>query len=690
MTADAVVVFLSAPALASPPWMAHVTAATAAASRLIPLRVGQIDDQQVPPRLRELNWIDWQPDNVRATFGYVLAGLLSDPTRRDQSRRVAHEAAAWLRSGRRDAELIGDYRRARRMASLLRELGSDQPSAPAPMTRQFVERSVAVSRRKYRRRRARSVIAALGVAAALLVAAIAIPAINLAGYNNKESVTTTGDPYELRDLPEWSAANAAALLVNGTAAERALARVTLLRALSEPWETDALQWSPSANSAAPYDGGSRAIVSITDALVVLDVRTQRALWAAITPGGPYYGLSVDPQQQDALALGQDGAIVINLATHAVRRLADGTSFAYGSLGSDGIAIVALSNGGLAELNTSTGALTSLGSYPAILSVAAETPGADAAALVRDTRGFVHLVRLPSRVVLASMPGSATTEVGAIAPDGRSAVVEGSDGQFWTFGTGQPATPTGIPVPAIVSGVDWSTGGRLVVYSQDQRAQVYYLPRAELLGTVCWQDPRLFAVVPDHTSGMVACEDPGGITFWQLPPGPLAPGINGEASGRVSSAGGTTVTASGPDIKITGSSFNSGLYQPLSSAITAVTVAEGGHVIVVGDSVGEAAVIDKEPGYAATVVTWTAPDAAPIAAVGWANGPVVTTKSGQTWRLADCADCGTDAGLLKAYQERDTGCFSARQLADIGGATWTALGLRECRPATAGVAQPGGN
>ena len=86
-TADAVVVFLSAKGLGSPEWVAQATVITQTATRLIPVRVGTIDDQQVPGRLREVNWIDWRPGSVEATFGSVLAGMLSDPDRRDVSRR---------------------------------------------------------------------------------------------------------------------------------------------------------------------------------------------------------------------------------------------------------------------------------------------------------------------------------------------------------------------------------------------------------------------------------------------------------------------------------------------------------------------------------------------------------------------------------------------------------------------------
>lgn len=687
--ADAVAVFLSEIGLGSPEWVAQVTAATATATRLIPVRVGEIDGTAVPDRLAALNWIDWQSGNVRVTFGYVLAGLLSDPGRRDLSRQLSHEAEAWMRSGHRNALLITDYRRARRMAAMLLDLEADQLAAPTPVMRQFVQRSLKVSRPRYRRRRLRLVAGVGGVVVALLVAAVTFPEIRLSSFNNQESVVTSGDPATLRDLPGWSAANAAALLINGTPAEQALARVTLLRALNEPWEVDALQWEAPLNSSVPFDHGQLAVLSFGLGLAVINVTTQRALWTAVEPGGPYF-LSVDPSGDTVLGLGLSGtgAIVINLDRHTVRRIAvhtefsDGSQVSYGELGSDGAAVVRLPGPRLGELNTVTGAVSDLGAYPSVIAVAARTLGGTAAALVRRASGRVDLIAVPSRTLLASLAGTPSAEAGAISPDGRHAIVEGGDGQFWEIGAGQPATPTGIPVPRMLSDVTWATGDRIVVSSEDQRGQVYYLPRAEPLGTICVQSDRLFAVIPDAGSDAVACETPGGTTFWRLPPGPLPRKEPGESTVPSWPSGPVTVTKSGARIEIRGPSVDSGMFQPLSTDISVVDVADGGKRVVVGDVAGEVAVIDVERGYTAEVVMWNDPDHSPITAVGWNRGPVATTASGQTWRFADCADCGTSAGLLRAFRARYTGCFTARQLGNIGASTWQALGLREC------IAQPG--
>src|SRR5208282_3664009 len=109
-----------------------------------------------------------------------------------------------------------------------------------------------------------------------------------------------------------------------------------------------------------------------------------------------------------------------------------------------------------------------------------------------------------RSVIASMPGGFSTATGTISPSGRQAIVSGGDGQFWTFGAGMRPRPTGIAVPRLLSGLLWAPGNRLVVYGQDVRGEVYYLPRAEPLGLICREDTRIFQIVPDYGSDVITC------------------------------------------------------------------------------------------------------------------------------------------------------------------------------------------
>jgi hypothetical protein len=251
------------------------------------------------------------------------------------------------------------------------------------------------------------------------------------------------------------------------------------------------------------------------------------------------------------------------------------------------------------------------------------------------------------------------------------------------------------VPLILSAVTWVSGDRIVVSSEDQLGQVYYLPRGESLGTVCADVPRLLGVVPDASSAVVACGGDGGVDFWRLPSGPLPHREPGEVTASSWTSGPVKVTTSGQQLDIRGPHLGSVRFQPLSTNISVVDVTPGGQHVLAGDSLGEVAVIDVEHGYTAEVDAWNDPDHSPIVALGWDKGPVATTASGQTWRVTNCSGCGTDAGLLRAFRARDTGCFSSRQLAYMGTSTWKSLGLRECTaqpglPAPLVSTGPGGN
>jgi hypothetical protein len=154
----------------------------------------------VPERLSELNWIDWQPGNLGATFGFVLAGLLSDPAQRDLSRQLSHEAEAWQRGGRRNEMLIADYRRARRMVHVLRDLERDKLAAPH-------DDQLRAAFGKCPRRL--TGVSATGSAASRDQAWNRYNhATAIRGLQQPRRHCLTGD---LSFLPEWSAANAAAL-----------------------------------------------------------------------------------------------------------------------------------------------------------------------------------------------------------------------------------------------------------------------------------------------------------------------------------------------------------------------------------------------------------------------------------------------------------------------------------------------
>ena len=215
----------------------------------------------------------------------------------------------------------------------------------------------------------------------------------------------------------------------------------------------------------------------------------------------------------------------------------------------------------------------------------------------------------------------------------------------------------------------------MVYGQDVRGESTTCHGPNRLGSSAGETHGSSRSSP--TGGRHHPQTPGGISFWP-PAGPLGRRQRGESAPRTATVAGVTVASRGASIQIRGPGPGAtGWFQPLNGDITAAAVALDGTQVVVGDALDGVAVIDVTAAESRVVTIWQSPDKAPVVAVGWADGPVATTASGQTWRIGDCDACGTDAGLLSAYRARASGCFTARQLQFMSISTRLVLGLREC-------------
>jgi WD40 repeat protein len=662
---DGVVVLLSAPALRDPGWLENAKLE----GRLVPVRLGTIDGLDVPHGLSDLNYLDWLPGTGEALQGRVLAALATDPDSRDFLRRLTRDAQAWQDAGQPSQLLIQDRKRGRQAAGILRD-ADREATALSPVTRAFVARSAVELRR--RRRAGWRKAAGLAGAAVLLVgvASVVWPQMRLAGRNNHSAITLTGDPDTLVAMPEWTAVNSAAVLLNGSTAQRQLARATLLSAMALPWSVSALQSFRAVDDAVPFDGGRRAVVSFewhgATNVAVLDVRTTQIAWTASLAGEfPY--VSVTPDGRALVASGSSGIAVLDLTTRAVRKL-PGAAGTTENVPIDGEHAAVLNKSGVEIVDLGTGSVTKSLAYPSVAALAAP------ASLVRDDAGHPRLIDLATNRTLAvgSAVPYAADGTGSVAPDGRHAVVEGTDGQVWTFGVGAPATPTGIPVRYGQSALLWTSGNRIVVSSYDVPAEVYLLTGAVGLGTMCDDLNQMVAIRPVAGSDVTACISPAGISFYRLPAGP-------RAAPRHPGSRQLSVTAGSTTIRADGGSLKAGTQDPVpvvSGRITAMAASPDGTEVVVGSSTGDSGVVTVYDGRIGLTTRKIIPSQQPVTEAGWSDGPYVTA-GGQSWAVPECAGCDTDAGLLDAFRARITGCFNHSQLGWIDDKTRRALGVHEC-------------
>jgi hypothetical protein len=679
--ADGVVMLMSQAALLDAVWRQR--ADTIGSGRLVVVRIGALEDGIVPEMLARPNWLDWNAEHPAATMGAVLAGLLADPGRRRLARELTNEAFTWAKAGRPDGLLMSDYRRAQRMSAVLTDIENDPLAHPGEFVPAFVQTSLGITGRQRRKTRRRRVAAAVVLLIALVAGLGSLAAIKAAGHSNKEAIVTSGDPAVISQLPEWSAANAGALLATGTAAEQSLARATLLDAFARRWDLNTLDFLRNTVSLQPFAGGTRAVaIGLTAtggrALAIVTLPQGRLL-SARPLAGAYTYAGVTPDGNAALAVGNDLPLVrLDLRTGASRTIPVTGGVDGAEQLNDGRIVMAPSSTSLAVLNPATGALASVGHYRGVFAL--DTTAPSGTALVSEAGDRVAIVdAADGRTVAAGTVPLAADPRGAIAPGGREAVVTGADGQLWVIGPAG-ATPTGIPVPGVIEQLLFTTGDRVVVASSDEYAQVYLLARSELIGTICTDAVGLDAVAVDPTGTTAVCLG-AETTVWSVPSDPVAVPASGLSSSPSASGPTASVSASGATLTIRlrgalGRSTIPGL-DPLQSPITAARLSPDGRSIIVGAADGSAAIIGLTPAFARVVSPWHAPDGAAIHAVGWSSGPVAVTTSGQAWSVTDCPDCTTDAGLLAELRSRATGCLTARQLAFIDTSVWRRLGISEC-------------
>lgn len=678
--ADVAVILMSERALADATWTDHLPVAI---PRLVPIRIGRFDDTAVPKYLRELNWIDWVPEAPDLTAGLVSAALLTNPSLVRLSQQLNNEAGTWERGGKRRDLLIDDYQRARQLNDVLGELSADPMAVASPVAVAFVQTSLKAAKRARSRRRRWRLAGVIGTVIGLSGIFSALPDIARLGHNNKEAIVTAGDTAMMRDIPDWAAANAAALLMTGGSATRTLGRTTLLQTLALPWRVSTinLQWNLTASAVFDH-GRSDAVVhrpTDTSRLAIVDTRTSRTRWAMLVGAARYEGIAITRDGRRAVLAGA-GVLVVDLRTRRARQVrargrfftvrfaTANTAVLYGA---DGISVLDLRSGRLRRA-----AFHILD----VLDLTSTTDGRVTVLFERRAGQLVLADAVSGRSLATADIPPGETHRGAIAPDGRRAIVAGKDGALWTFGVRRPARSVGLPVPMGFDGVSWATDDRIVVFSDADGAQVVYLPRAETLGTICREVPQLIAVTQDETSDRVQCVGTSLDAVWQLPPAPRYSTISDRLQPELTRAG-TTVRIRDQQVRIADAdgSRPTAWFAPVDSEISAAALSPDGQRILVGSRTGEAAIMERNGTGARIVASWHVPDAATIVAARIDSEPRVVTSSHQLWAVPDCPGCGTDEGLIHEFERRFSGCLTTRQAALMGDDSRRLLHIPACEP-----------
>jgi hypothetical protein len=189
-----VVAIVSGDATSDDSWLRAV--ADLAADRIVPVRVGDVNAARVPTVLRDLNWIDWHPQDA-ASHAQIFIALHSDPATYAQHRRLHAEAVAWASGGRSPSLLLQSRAAAVDAVRHIRDADGDQLAQADQVMRDFVAASDASTRKVSRRTRRAWTAALLVVAVVAVVTAFVFVTLRTAGRSNNLAALGSTAPEQL-------------------------------------------------------------------------------------------------------------------------------------------------------------------------------------------------------------------------------------------------------------------------------------------------------------------------------------------------------------------------------------------------------------------------------------------------------------------------------------------------------------
>ena len=505
----AVVVLLSAAAVRDPVWLRRVEQLRA--ERLVPVRVGDLEDRDVPDYLRELNWTLYRADDP-AFLAQLFTGINTDSARFRDERDTRALAERWEAEDRSPDFLIESRREVRRRVRLaaqssqggdplippeqavqlagtfrerrefLRDTFDDDDTVPrwvgrivalwlalvrGPLDRALVDEAttpvafLAASRahatKVLRRRDVRTVIRTV-LAAATVMAVVTTLLIGQDAVKRRNNAIafTIGDLAQ-NGRPDLAALKAGASLLESPPQFFNDGRLRIaIEALSEHWQTGYV-----------IAGGEYAIAATVplDDGGILAVSYDGTLWrwgaelgvpaSAPSPIPEVIAMDADPSGTTVVVM--DGATVgVVLAGGSPTTFAapDGTTALRLA---PAVGHILLAARGALWVAGFSGRTTQLGAWDEVIAMA-QTLDGRAVGLVRDGRELALVRDDGEATPLGSISGSISA--GSIASDGRTVAVA-VDGTIWTSLDGAIAS-TGIPIPGVVVAITVTRDGLVIV------------------------------------------------------------------------------------------------------------------------------------------------------------------------------------------------------------------------------------
>ncbi|MFT3663257.1 MAG: hypothetical protein QM809_18400 [Gordonia sp. (in: high G+C Gram-positive bacteria)] len=708
---DAIMIAVSDRLLEDPEMMAALSARRTA--KLIPIRVGPVDDTRVPEFLGELNWILWDTPatEVGARNAQLMTALRMDLNRYRDAQSLRAQAAAWRASGGDPGFLISD--RAAVVRALERADRSDAAEVARPeddQVRAFLEASHRSVRKEARRRSRRWLFRLAVLGAVALIAVTGWKAVTERRSANllAGGLLSVSDNDERADLQALKTAGLVQQQIEADRPVPSAAYGKLITTMAHPWGLGVIGFGKDAHLNGAAFTADPSVLVTADSIGTLarwDLRNGGMTTRRQIGGSPLYDLSATPDGRTVLTYddrkvlritdvesGRSSETTLSDYPDHIALSADGTAAA-AAVGEELFAVTADSAGRWTARRT--------GRFDAIHQLRAGPSGILAA--VRDGRR-IAVVDVATGRIRQRFPATADPDGldrSGVSPTGETVVfVDGSGAVF--VGTGGDLRPLGVTTTRGTERVTVDDDGLVVFASTHSGARVLDVASGTI-AQVCDSFDSVDRVVVDAHRSRLVCRSRGNLMIDELtrhlsraqtPSAAVGTsGASAEASGtrialdddalvtiarkgttsrldfrRPAAAGGATARwAPGPV-------FGEGT--PVVAAVT-----PDGNTVAVGTDAGVVTEIDVSDDGALALAGRA--DVGPRAATDlrWdvrTHRIWIRTDDDRSWSLPSCAGCGGSLErLFEVIRERRWFCYPNETLAVFTGATRSTFALTEC-------------
>lgn len=676
---DAVVVLLSRDVPAG------LDAIAERAVRLVPVRVGDIAEAQIPEALRALNWVPWTPMSVDLALDAIYRACLTDLDTFFEEQSLEARAAGWSNAGRSNADLVRTRKELRQLT-----LVAERSAQLSPQAQEFVLQSRTATRAATLTAWLRRFVVA-GLSLVLAVGVLRVIAI-IEQYGERQNLYILAS-FSSHSLPVAQIPKLAALVyLSAEIGETAPfdGDAQLARMLSQPAPVQAFLGAPNSmviNGTAIGRDGSLLQVS-GDGSLWRGAVGQAGLSAAGSVPHPGYFLAADAELE-AWAVADRGHITVASSDGQVTLDAGLSNVDALRMQRDGAALVALDEGETeAEVYVVDGGLHRERSLGGVLAMG-EVNGR--LVLVQAEGGRARVVDALSGSVLSDV--SIPAEVDAVTVLADGSVVFVSDQRLW-WQTGTTPTSVGLAVTTTVTDLQTTTGTEVLLATVGDGTRLVDVATGTPIASVC-QEGFPLSIDISVDAHWATCGYGGSGWIWDLEAArPTGAGLGG--SGAVEarqgviaarlSGGRLEIESDGQTVVYDPATIGSGTDQTdlepdafVEGVLTTVALLPEGTSIAYGTDLGEVVVADISPSLDLLVTqTWLDPQRLPVTSLTLNSGQLSVTSESAAWQLRPCTGCRIDlVTLLRTQAERQLPCYLSNFDGVIPPRISEQMGLRVC-------------